>query len=191
MNTTSLISSSTSINQEYNNSTNNSNINKEKNDAFESLISSTKTSNTTKAIKEEDVIVYKSSTQSLYEDIISLLKTGFTVGELKAFEEKLKEILKMKKDKESGKEISIKDIEAALEKLKLEILEAKKRITGEVTIKASNSTTSPSNSSSDFDTKLGDVSNMLQEIKNSSNNTKQDSDDNKEYDRLKLILKMS
>ena len=32
---------------------------------------------------------------------------------------------------------------------------------------------------------------MLQEIKNSSNNTKQDTDDNKEYDRLKLILKMS
>ena len=70
-------------------------------------------------------------------------------------------------------------------------MEAKKRITGEVTKKASNSTTSSANFSSDFDTKLGDVSNMLQEIKNSSNNTKQDTDDNKEYDRLKLLLKMS
>ena len=119
MNTTNLISSFTSTNQEYNNSTNNSNINKEKNDAFESLISSTKTSNTTKAIKEEDVIVYKSSTQSLYEDIISLLKTGFTVGELKAFEEKLKEILKMKDDEKT----SINEIEAALRKLNMEILE--------------------------------------------------------------------
>jgi hypothetical protein len=38
---------------------------------------------------------------------------------------------------------------------------------------------------------LDNVSNMLQEIKNSSNNTKEDSDDNKEYDRLKLLLKMS
>ena len=71
-------------------------------------------------------------------------------------------------------------------------MEAKKKITGEVVKKASNSTTLPSNSSSDFDTTLGNISNMLQEIKNSSNNTKQDSDDNnKENDRLKFILKMS
>jgi len=180
-------------NEIYDNSNRTSSVEKAKSDDFESLISSKKltTETTIPKIDEKEVIVYKSSTQSLYEDIISLLKTGLTVGELKSFEEKLKEILKMKKDKESGKEISIKDIEAALEKLKLEILEAKKRITGEVTIKASNSTTSPSNSSSDFDTKLGDVSNMLQEIKNNSNNTKQDSDDNKENDRLKFILKMS
>ena len=180
-------------NEIYDSSNKTSSVEKTKSDDFESLISSTKSTNETSIpkIDEKEIIVYKSSTQSLYEDVISLLKTGLTVGEIKAFEEKLKEILKMKEDKESGKEISIKDIEAALEKLKLEILEAKKRITGEVTKKASNSTTSSANFSSDFDTKLGDVSNMLQEIKNSSNNTKQDTDDNKEYDRLKLLLKMS
>ena len=180
-------------NEIYDSSNKTSSVEKTKSDDFESLISSTKSTSETSIpkIEEKEIIVYKSSTQSLYEDIISLLKTGLTVGEIKAFEEKLKEILKMKEDKESGKEISIKDIEAALEKLKLEILEAKKRITGEVTKKASNSTTSSANFSSDFDTKLGDVSNMLQEIKNSSNNTKQDTDDNKEYDRLKLLLKMS
>ena len=178
--------------ESYGNYNKTSNAEKTKSDNFESLISSSTSSDKkSSAIKEEKEIVVKSSTQSLYEDIISLLRTGFTVGELKAFEERLKEILKMKEDKESGKDISIKDIEAALEKLKLEILEAKKRITGEVTKKASNSTTSSANLSSDFDTKLGDVSNMLQEIKNSSNNTKQDTDDNKEYDRLKLLLKMS
>ncbi len=180
-------------NEIYDSSNKTSSVEKTKSDDFESLISSTKSTSETSIpkIEEKEIIVYKSSTQSLYEDVISLLKTGLTVGEIKAFEEKLKEILKMKEDKESGKEISIKDIEAALEKLKLEILEAKKRITGEVTKKASNSTTSSANLSSDFDTKLGDVSNMLQEIKNSSNNTKQDSNDNKENDRLKFILKMS
>ena len=179
-------------NEIYDSSNKTSSVEKTKSDDFESLISSTKSTSETSIPKiEEKEIIVKSSTQSLYEDVISLLKTGLTVGEIKAFEEKLKEILKMKEDKESGKEISIKDIEAALEKLKLEILEAKKRITGEVTKKASNSTTSSVNLSSDFDTKLGDVSNMLQEIKNSSNNTKQDSNDNKENDRLKFILKMS
>ena len=155
------------------------------------ISSSTSSDEKSSAIKEEKEIVVKSSTQSLYEDIISLLKTGFTVGELKAFEERLKEILKMKEDKESGKDISIKDIEAALKQLEMEILEAKKNRTGEVIKKASENTTSSSNPSSDFDITIGNITNMLQEIKNSSNNTKQNSDDNEEYDRLRLMLKMS
>lgn len=187
-------------NEIYDSSNKTSNVGKAKSDDFENLISSKKstTETTTPKIDEKEIVV-KSSTQSLYEDVISLLRTGLTVGEIKAFEEKLKEILKMKEDKDSGKEISIKDIEAALKKLELEILEAKKNITGEVIKKASNSTNSllnnnsntNSNPSSNFDMTLDNVSNMLQEIKNSSNNTKEDSDDNKEYDRLKLLLKMS
>ena len=185
------ISSLTNI-ENYNNSEKTSSIEKAKSDDFESLISSTKSINKTTTPKmEEKEIVVKSSTQSLYEDIISLLKTGFTVGELKAFEERLKEILKMKEDKESGKDISIKDIEAALKQLEMEILEAKKNRTGEVIKKASENTTSSSNPSSDFDITIGNITNMLQEIKNSSTNTKQDSDDNEEYDRLRLLLKMS
>ena len=185
------ISSLTNI-ENYNNSEKTSSIEKAKSDDFESLISSTKSINKTTTPKmEEKEIVVKSSTQSLYEDIISLLRTGFTVGELKAFEERLKEILKMKEDKESGKDISIKDIEAALKQLEMEILEAKKNITGQVIKKASENTTSSSNPSSDFDITIGNITNMLQEIKNSSNNTKQDSDDNEEYDRLRLMLKMS
>ena len=185
------ISSLTNI-ENYNNSEKTSSIEKTKSDNFESLISSTKSINKTTTPKmEEKEIVVKSSTQSLYEDIISLLRTGFTVGELKAFEERLKEILKMKEDKEWGKDISIKDIEAALKQLEMEILEAKKNITGQVIKKASENTTSSSNPSSDFDITIGNITNMLQEIKNSSNNTKQDSDDNEEYDRLKLLLKMS
>lgn len=180
----------------YDNSNRISSVEKAKNDDFESLISSTKSTNETITPKtdEKEIIVHKSSTQSLYEDVISLLKTGLTVGEIKAFEEKLKEILKMKEDKESGKEISIKDIEAALEKLKLEILEAKKNITGEVIKKASNSTTSSSTPSSDFDIKVDNISNMLQEIKNSSKNTStnnKDDESEKYYDKLKMLLKMS
>ena len=178
--------------ESYGNYNKTSNAEKTKSDNFESLISSSTSSDKkSSAIKEEKEIVVKSSTQSLYEDIISLLRTGFTVGELKAFEERLKEILKMKEDKESGKDISIKDIEAALKQLEMEILEAKKNRTGEVIKKASENTTSSSNPSSDFDITIGNITNMLQEIKNSSTNTKQDSDDNEEYDRLKLLLKMS
>ncbi|MCB9096400.1 hypothetical protein [Arcobacter aquimarinus] len=182
-------------NNNYNTSNKTSNLEKTKNNDFESLISSTKSTNetTTQKTEEKDIIVDKSSTQSLYEDIISLLRTGFTVDELKAFEERLKQILKMKEDKDSGKEISIKDIEAALKQLEMEILEAKKNRIGEVIKKASDDTASPSNSNlnSNFDTTLSNITNMLQEIKTSSKNTKQDFDNNKEYDRLRLLLKMS
>lgn len=180
-------------NNNYNTSNKTSNLEKTKNNDFESLISSTKSTNetTTQKTEEKDIIVDKSSTQSLYEDIISLLRTGFTVDELKAFEERLKQILKMKEDKDSGKEISIKDIEAALKQLEMEILEAKKNRIGEVIKKASDDTASPSNSNLNFDTTLSNITNMLQEIKTSSKNTKQDFDNNKEYDRLRLLLKMS
>ena len=114
----------------------NYNTEKEKGDAFASLISSKGT--TKENIKDEDLI------KSLYDDIISLLKTGFTVGELKAFEEKLKQILKMKQDSKK----SINEMEAALKKLAMEIQEAKKHITGQVIEKANN-TTSLGNSTSE------------------------------------------
>ena len=195
MNTNSILSSVNTTNQTSNSFLKTSNVDKAKSDDFESLISSTKTSTTTttQPIKEKEPIIYKSSTQSLYEDIISLLRTGFTVGELKAFEERLKEILKMIKDRDSGKEITLKDIEAALEKLKMEILEAQKNRMGEVVKKASNSTIS-TNTNSDFETTIGNITNMLQEIKNSSKNTNtndRDEENNEAYDKLKLILKMS
>ena len=186
MNTNSILSSVNTINQTSNSFLKTSTIDKTKSDDFESLISSTKTSTTTttQPIKEKEPIIYKSSTQSLYEDIISLLKTGFTVGELKAFEEKLKEILKMKKDGKSDNEI-----ESALKKLSLEIQEAKKRVTGEVVKEADNNTTK-TQSIATFDTMVTDIKNMLQEIKNSSKKYK-DEESDKSYDKLKMLLKMS
>ena len=64
--------------------------------------SNTKTENKTEIIEEKD------STQKLYDDIISLLRTGFTKDEIKAFEDRLKEILKMKKDGKPAQEIQAK-----------------------------------------------------------------------------------
>ena len=184
MNTNSILSSVNTTNQTSNSFLKTSNVDKATSDDFESLIPSTKTSTTTQPIKEKEPIIYKSSTQSLYEDIISLLKTGFTVGELKAFEEKLKEILKMKKDGKSDNEI-----ESALKKLSLEIQEAKKRVTGEVVKEADNNTTK-TESIATFDTMVTDIKNMLQEIKNSSKKYK-DEESDKSYDKLKMLLKMS
>jgi hypothetical protein len=196
MNTSSLISTLGSNSQDYNNSNKNHNVNKEKNDAFESLISS-KTTNeqkTSVSKKNDEVIKEETSTQSLYDDIISLLKTGFTVGELKGFEEKLKEILKMKDDNKSTNE----EIETALKKLTLEIQEAKKRVSGQFIKKADENTTQSNNSAQDnaafdFDTAITNIKDMLQEIQNNPKNTNPDdnSNEDKAYDKLKLLLKMS
>ena len=157
-----------------------------------SSTSSTKT--TTPTTQKEEVITDKNSTQNLYDDIISLLRTGFTVGELKAFEERLKEILKMMQDKNSGKNITIEDINEAIKQLEREILEAKKSRTGQVLIKTSENTTSTENPNSDLETTIGNIANMFQEIKDSSKNTNAKNDEetkNEAYDRLKLLLKMN
>lgn len=170
-------------------------INKTKNNNSKSLSSSSTSSNKTTTItQKEEVKEDKSSIQSLYDDIISLLRTGFTVGELKAFEDRLKEILKMMQEKDSAKKITMEDIEAAVKQLEREILEAKKSRTGQVLIKNSDNTTSTTNSSSDLETVIGNISNMLQEIKDSSKNTNikdEEKTKNEVYDKLKLLLKMS
>jgi len=154
--------------------------------------SNTKTTNENKT----EIIKEKDSTQKLYDDIISLLRTGFTKDEIKAFEDRLKEILKMKKDGKPAKEI-----QAALKQLSMEILEAKKRVMGQVVKKADDSTakTSATNTTSTegittFDKTIADMKTMIQDIKNSSKNT--DINDKKEqndevYDRLRMLLKMS
>ncbi|MDD2896410.1 MAG: hypothetical protein PHG81_10400 [Aliarcobacter sp.] len=171
-------------------------ISKAKNDNSENSTSSStsSTKTTTQKTQKEEANIDKSSTQSLYDDIISLLRTGFTVGELKGFEERLKGILKMMQDKNSGKDITIEDINEAIKQLEREILEAKKSRTGQVLIKTSDNTDSSSNSSSDLESTIGNITNMFKEIKDSSKNTNAKNEEetkNEAYDRLKLLLKMS
>lgn len=188
-------------NEIYDNSNRTSSVEKAKSDDFENYIASQKSlaQSNTKTTNENkiEIVKEKDSTQKLYDDIISLLKTGFTKSELKAFEEKLKEILKMKEDGKPDNEI-----EAALKKLSLEIQEAKKRVTGQIVKESDDNTntTTPSNNStsteetSTFDTMVTNIENMLQEIKDSSKNTAtndKNEESDKSYDKLKMLLKMS
>ena len=202
MNTNSILSSVSTTNQTSNSFLKTSNVDKAKSDDFENLMASQKSStqSNTKTTNENknEIVKEKDSTQKLYEDLISLLKTGFTKSELKAFEEKLKEILKMKQDGKPDNEI-----EAALKKLSLEIQEAKKRVSGQVVKEADdNTTTTPSTNEtstegegiSTFDTMVTNIENMLQELKDSSKNTatnNKDEESDKSYDKLKMLLKMS
>ena len=200
MSTNSVSTSVNTINQTSNSFSKTSNVDKAKSDDFENYIASkkntTQSNSNTKTENKTEIIEEKDSTQKLYDDIISLLKTGFTKDEIKAFEDRLKEILKMKKDGKPAKEI-----QAALKQLSMEILEAKKRVMGQVVKKADDSTakTSATNTTSTegittFDKTIADMKTMIQDIKNSSKNT--DINDKKEqndevYDRLRMLLKMS
>ena len=92
-------------------------LSKAKNNNSESLTSYSDSPTTTPIKREKNVNTEKSLTQSLYENIISLLRTGFTVEELKAFEDRLKEILKKMQEKDSGKDITIEDIKAAIKQI--------------------------------------------------------------------------
>ncbi len=145
-------------------------LSKAKNNNSESLTSYSDSPTTTPIKREKNVNTEKSLTQSLYENIISLLRTGFTVEELKAFEDRLKEILKKMQEKDSGKDITIEDIKAAIKQLEREILEAKKSRTGQVLIKTSDNTNSSSKPNSDLESSVGNIINMIQEMKNTSKN---------------------
>ena len=168
-------------------------LSKAKNNNSESLTSYSDSPTTTPIKREKNVNTEKSLTQSLYENIISLLRTGFTVEELKAFEDRLKEILKKMQEKDSGKDITIEDIKAAIKQLEREILEAKKSRTGQVLIKTSDNTNSSSKPNSDLESSVGNIINMIQEMKNTSKNadTNKEKTNNEVDDRLKLLLKMS
>ena len=168
-------------------------LSKAKNNNSESLTSYSDSPTTTPIKREKNVNTEKSLTQSLYENIISLLRTSFTVEELKAFEDRLKEILKKMQEKDSGKDITIEDIKAAIKQLEREILEAKKSRTGQVLIKTSDNTNSSSKPNSDLESSVGNIINMIQEMKNTSKNadTNKEKTNNEVDDRLKLLLKMS
>jgi len=86
--------------------------------------------------KTEDTVEVTRTRRELVEDLISMLRTGFTVEELERIEELLAEIKKkLKEDGASNKE---EKIDKMLDELELAIAELQKRITGVATIELNN-----------------------------------------------------
>jgi hypothetical protein len=82
--------------------------------------------------KEKTVEEEKAITKSLFEDIISLLKTGLTVEELKALEKLIEELTKKIKEQASkGTQASLDEINKLMTDIENVIASFKKRITGE------------------------------------------------------------
>ena len=101
------------------NNTKNENTENKNTQSFEDLIS--KNNNEEKKTETR-------TADELTRDIISLLKTGLTPGEIEAVEELLREL----KDKINEGDYSEKEIENMLSNIEKEIQAIKKRITGQV-----------------------------------------------------------
>lgn len=105
--------------------------------SFNSYFEYEKQENSTKSSEEQTKVEDVDETKALYEDIMSLLKTGFTVSELEAIQEKLIEL----KDKIKEGNYSQSEVEQMLSKLEKEITLLQKRVTGEAIIKVDENNT--------------------------------------------------
>lgn len=116
--------------------------NNEKNKTEESKNSTsfeeTLTKNNEEKKDEAKTLEVKRTSEELVADIISLLKTGMTEGEIEVLQKLLREL----KDKIKEGEYSEKEIESMLKKIELEIQALKKRISGEVIVKPKENNTS-------------------------------------------------
>lgn len=98
--------------------------------------------------------------EALVKDILSLLRTGLTVEELKQLEELLQKMRERMKDKaSSGSASEIKEMMNALEKA---IAEFQKRIGGEAIIKTNNDNTKES---TDMQTRIDAAMEAINELK--------------------------
>ncbi|RXJ78723.1 hypothetical protein CRV03_01450 [Arcobacter sp. F155] len=104
------------------------------------------------AQKEEENI---EETKALYEDILSLLKTGFTTSELETIQKLLIEL----KEKSKEGNYSKSEVEEMLSNAEKEIAKLQKRVSGEVVIKNNENSLSSEENSLDEDSK-----NFLQRI---------------------------
>lgn len=98
----------------------------------------TLTKNNEEKKDEAKTLEVKRTSEELVADIISLLKTGMTEGEIEVLQKLLREL----KDKIKEGEYSEKEIESMLKKIELEIQALKKRISGEVIVKPKENNTS-------------------------------------------------
>lgn len=87
------------------------------------------------SLKKDKDLIKEDTTQKLIDDILSILRTGFTISELELLEKLLQQIAKLRKEQDSNN-ISDKKIDAMIKSLEQAILQLKKRVNGEAIIEA-------------------------------------------------------
>lgn len=148
------------------------------NSSFENVMKENdeKTQNTTHEVKKTD--------RELVDDIISLIKTGFTKEELEEIERLKEEILKKIKDEEeNSSQNGVTEIKNLLDKLDKMVQEMKKEVLGVVIEEAEdkNKTSSKKDESTSNDESTSLNAGILQELKDKLSNL---SDQMKDLEKL-------
>ena len=105
------------------------------NSIFQEELENTETTKEDKKQNQEEVSVEK-SIRELFEDIISLLKTGFTKDELEAIQKLKEEISKKIKEELENGTADTKTIEDMMDQLEKAITALKKSVTGVAIVEA-------------------------------------------------------
>ena len=134
--------------------------------------------------------------RALVEDIVSVLKTGYTVSELEYIEQLLEEIRKLLREKNSGNsDISDEDINQQIKAIEKALLQLEKRLNGEAVIEVGDDESTLSDAGSatasgmDFESKLDAIQQRIDDMKNGKYNqptdltSNEDDEEKKEEDK--------
>lgn len=102
------------------------------------------------------------STQDLVNDIISLLKTGFTVDELEALQEYIRQLKEQLKEESKKENPNYDEIEKSISQIEKAIAIMKKRLTGQAIIEVSEDANFDKKLQSNSSSKLEDLQNRLE-----------------------------
>ena len=131
------------------------------------------------------------TTKSLVEDILSVLRTGFTKEELEYIEKLLQAIREKIEEESKKREVSQGEIEAMFKKVEEEILELKKSRTGEAVIKSPEDKTALNEGDksilAQFQERLKTIQTVFEDMQKGADKKKSQL---QSYDELKLIQEL-
>ena len=109
--------------------------------------------------------------KELIEDLLSVLRTGFTKNELETLQEYLRQIKKLK-DSQEENGLSDKEINDLISALELAIYKLKSKNSGTAIINADDKNKKQTNEIMDFDQRLEDIQTSLNDMKNAKEKLK-------------------
>ena len=107
----------------------------------------------------------------LIEDLLSVLRTGFTKSELELLQEYLRQIKQLKENQEENG-LSDKEINDLVSALELAIFKLKSKNSGIAIIKSDDKNKKQTNEIMDFDQRLEDIQESLNDMKNAKEKLK-------------------
>jgi len=154
-------------------------------ESFSQVLEQSKQTSKAVTISKQD------TTKSLVEDILSVLRTGFTKEELEYIEKLLQAIREKIEEESKKRKVSQGEIEAMFKEVEKAILELKKSRTGEAVIKSPEDKTALNESDksilAQFQERLKTIQTVFEDMQKGADKKKSQL---QSYDELKLIQEL-